>query len=234
MKKMITFYLKQISPILLIGLAIILGLNLVGLTMNLLEGPDLLFRAIRGTTVMSLLLVLITTWKITKLDTSKENLTLASLSGFSETKKFFGKLFAAYISAITVILVQSAFIWYYGFETGRMEAGDALSFVSGTLMMFLFIAMFVCYFVIPVGWLKDHVKANYAQKAAVILLLFGILIVNLLAEYYLHIYNSGGIISILPSGHFEISLLSIFWNATLCSIIAGSYIYMKSKKMDTI
>lgn len=234
MKKMITFYLKQISPILLIGLAIILGLNLVGLTMNLLEGPDLLFRAIRGTTVMSLLLVLITTWKITKLDTSKENLTLASLSGFSETKKFFGKLFAAYISAITVILVQSAFIWYYGFETGRMEAGDALSFVSGTLMMFLFITMFVCYFVIPVGWLKDHVKASYAQKAAVILLLFGILIVNLLAEYYLHIYNSGGIISILPSGHFEISLLSIIWNATLCSIIAGSYIYMKSKKMDTI
>lgn len=143
MTKMITFYLKQISPILLIGLAIILGLNFLGFTMNLLEGTDLLFRAIRGTTVMSLILVLITTWKITKLDTSKENVTLASLSGFSETKKFFGKLFAAYLSAITVILLQSAFIWYYGFETGRMEAGDALSFVSGTLMMFLFIAMFV-------------------------------------------------------------------------------------------
>ncbi|MBC2118864.1 ABC transporter permease [Listeria marthii] len=234
MKKMITFYLKQISPILLIGLAIIWGLNLVGLTMNLMEGPDLLFRAIRGTTVMSVLLILITTWKITKLDTSKENLTLASLSGFSEMKKFFGKLFAAYLAAITVILVQSVFIWYYGFETGRMEVGDALSFASGTLMMFLFIAMFVCYFVIPVGWLKDHVKASYAQKAAVILLMFGILIVNLLAEYYLHIYNSAGIISILPSGHFEISLLSIIWNAILCSIIAGSYIYMKSKKMDTI
>ncbi|EAG7377800.1 ABC transporter permease, partial [Listeria monocytogenes] len=115
MTKMITFYLKQISPILLIGLAIILGLNFLGFTMNLLEGTDLLFRAIRGTTVISLILVLITTWKITKLDTSKENVTLASLSGFSETKKFFGKLFAAYLSAITVILLQSAFIWYYGF-----------------------------------------------------------------------------------------------------------------------
>lgn len=116
MTKMITFYLKQISPILLIGLAIILGLNFLGFTMNLLEGTDLLFRAIRGTTVISLILVLITTWKITKLDTSKENVTLASLSRFSETKKFFGKLFAAYLSAITVILLQSAFIWYYGFE----------------------------------------------------------------------------------------------------------------------
>lgn len=126
MTKMITFYLKQISPILLIGLAIILGLNFLGFTMNLLEGTDLLFRAIRGTTVISLILVLITTWKITKLDTSKENVTLASLSRFSETKKFFGKLFAAYLSAITVILLQSAFIWYYGFETGRIEAGDAL------------------------------------------------------------------------------------------------------------
>lgn len=102
MTKMITFYLKQISPILLIGLAIILGLNFLGFTMNLLEGTDLLFRAIRGTTVISLILVLITTWKITKLDTSKENVTLASLSRFSETKKFFGKLFAAYLSAITV------------------------------------------------------------------------------------------------------------------------------------
>lgn len=30
MTKMITFYLKQISPILLIGLAIILGLNFSG------------------------------------------------------------------------------------------------------------------------------------------------------------------------------------------------------------
>ncbi|HHP9910270.1 TPA: ABC transporter permease, partial [Listeria monocytogenes] len=88
MTKMITFYLKQISPILLIGLAIILGLNFLGFTMNLLEGTDLLFRAIRGTTVISLILVLITTWKITKLDTSKENVTLASLSRFSETKKF--------------------------------------------------------------------------------------------------------------------------------------------------
>ncbi|EAE5251084.1 ABC transporter permease, partial [Listeria monocytogenes] len=48
MTKMITFYLKQISPILLIGLAIILGLNFLGFTMNLLEGTDLLFRAIRG------------------------------------------------------------------------------------------------------------------------------------------------------------------------------------------
>lgn len=234
MNKLIHFYLKQISPVLLIGLAIILGLNLVGVTMNLLEGSNLLFRAIRGTTAMSILLVLITTWKITKLDTSKENLTLVSLSGFSETKKFFGKLFAAYISALSVILLQSAFIWIYGFETGRMEAGDALSFISGTLMMFLFISMFVCYFVIPVGWLKDHVKASYVQKAGVILLLFAILIVNLLAEYYMHIYNSTGIISILPNGHFEISLLSIVWNAGLCSVIAGSYIYMKSKKTDTI
>lgn len=59
-------------------------------------------------------------------------------------------------------------------------------------------------------------------------------IVNLLAEYYLHIYNSAGIISILPNGHFDISLLSIIWNVGLCSVIAGSYIYMKSKKMDTI
>ncbi|EAE4625873.1 ABC transporter permease, partial [Listeria monocytogenes] len=29
-------------------------------------------------------------------------------------------------------------------------------------------------------------------------------------------------------------LLSIIWNVGLCSVIAGSYIYMKSKKMDTI
>ncbi|PZG40544.1 ABC transporter permease [Listeria ivanovii] len=234
MKKMITFYLKQISPVLVIGLAIILGLNLVGLTMNLLEGPDLLFRAIRGTTVMSLLLVLISTWKITKLDTSKENLTLVSLSKYSEVTKFFGKLFAAYLAAIAVILTQSAFIWYYGFETERIAAGDALSFVAGTGMMFLFISMFVCYFVIPLSWLKDHVKTSYVQKAGVIFLLFAILIVNLLAEYYLHIYNSGGIISILPNGNFEISLLSIIWNLSLCSIIAGSYIYSKSKKIDTI
>ncbi|AHI55260.1 ABC transporter permease [Listeria ivanovii] len=234
MKKMITFYLKQISPVLVIGLAIILGLNLVGLTMNLLEGPDLLFRAIRGTTVMSLLLVLISTWKITKLDTSKENLTLVSLSKYSEVTKLFGKLFAAYLAAIAVILTQSAFIWYYGFETERIAAGDALSFVAGTGMMFLFISMFVCYFVIPLSWLKDHVKTSYVQKAGVIFLLFAILIVNLLAEYYLHIYNSGGIISILPNGNFEISLLSIIWNLSLCSIIAGSYIYSKSKKIDTI
>ncbi|WP_338677865.1 ABC transporter permease [Listeria ivanovii] len=234
MKKMITFYLKQISPVLVIGLAIILGLNLVGLTMNLLEGPDLLFRAIRGTTVMSLLLVLISTWKITKLDTSKENLTLVSLSKYSEFTKLFGKLFAAYLAAIAVILTQSAFIWYYGFETERIAAGDALSFVAGTGMMFLFISMFVCYFVIPLSWLKDHVKTSYVQKAGVIFLLFAILIVNLLAEYYLHIYNSGGIISILPNGNFEISLLSIIWNLSLCSIIAGSYIYSKSKKIDTI
>ncbi|PZF91357.1 ABC transporter permease [Listeria ivanovii] len=234
MKKMITFYLKQISPVLVIGLAIILGLNLVGLTMNLLEGPDLLFRAIRGTTVMSLLLVLISTWKITKLDTSKENLTLVSISKYSEVTKFFGKLFAAYLAAIAVILTQSAFIWYYGFETERIAAGDALSFVAGTGMMFLFISMFVCYFVIPLSWLKDHVKTSYVQKAGVIFLLFAILIVNLLAEYYLHIYNSGGIISILPNGNFEISLLSIIWNLSLCSIIAGSYIYSKSKKIDTI
>ncbi|EAF8893408.1 ABC transporter permease, partial [Listeria monocytogenes] len=26
----------------------------------------------------------------------------------------------------------------------------------------------------------------------------------------------------------------IVWNVGLCSVIAGSYIYMKSKKMDTI
>lgn len=234
MKKMITFYLKQISPILVIGLAIILGLNLVGVTMNLLEGSDLLFRAIRGTTVMSLLLVLITTWKITKLDTSKENLTLVSLSRHSETTKFFGKLFAAYLAAVVIILVQSAFIWYYGLEAGRMEAGDALAFVSGIGMMFLFISMFVCYFVIPVSWLKDHVKTSYVQKAGVIFLLFGILIFNLLAEYYLHIYNSAGVISILPNGHFEISLLSIVWNGALCAIIASSYLYYKTKKVDTI
>ncbi|WP_239253748.1 ABC transporter permease [Listeria ilorinensis] len=234
MKKVITFYAKQISPILVIGLAIILGLNLVGVTMNLLEGTDFLFRAIRGTTVMSLLLILITTWKITKLDTSKENLTLVSLSGYSEGTKFFGKLLAAYLTAITVIVVQSAFIWYYGLETGRIATGDMLSFVSGVGMMFLFIFMFVCYFVIPVSWLKDHVKTSYVQKAGVIILLFGILIFNLLAEYYLHIYNSQGVISILPNGRFEISLLSIIWNVTLCVIIAGSYIYHKTKKVDTI
>ncbi|AIS59158.1 hypothetical protein [Listeria ivanovii] len=234
MKKMITFYLKQISPILVIGLAIVLGLNLVGVTMNMLEGPDLLFRAIRGTTVMSLLLILITTWKITKLDSSKENITLVSLSRYAEVTKFFGKLFAAYIAAVTVIITQSAFIWYYGFTTDRIATGDVWSFIAGLGMMFLFIFMFVCYFVIPVSWLKDHVKASYVQKAGVIILLFGILIFNLLAEYYLHIYNSAGVISILPDGNFEISLLSIVWNMTLCAIIAGSYIYHKSKKSDTI
>lgn len=68
----------------------------------------------------------------------------------------------------------------------------------------------------------------------VILFFFVILIVNLLVEYYLYIYNGFGIIFILFNGYFDIFFLFIVWNVGLCLVIVGSYIYMKFKKMDII
>ena len=224
MNRLIRFYLGEVRNF----IELFIGFHILN---NILE---ILLKGQGLTSVWSMILpliILIYLIKFNLSDTGKETFTFVSMTDNSPTKILLSKLIVSYVFILMLSAVNCIFIIIHNIYQCESSWKSILMLPAWSIFVTTMAICYISYFII---WIKSFSINKISRKIIVISAVVIWLVINVTVRNHVFLFSIDAVHGNRYFGGSTMTVWSILWHLTWCTIFFLVTAYLQKKKINQI